>query len=97
MPDRMHYQLELAGEGATLYIAGHLADSHVSTLSAVCAELPEHVRTLRLDLRAVGSMTAEATRAVRALLQNWRLRRKGSYHLSTSYLVATLSESFGLR
>lgn len=91
MPDRMHYQLELAGEAATLYIGGQLADTHVSTLSAVCGELPPHVRTLRLDMRAVGSMTADATRAVRILLQRWRDAHQGQVRLRTSYLVATCS------
>ncbi len=89
MPDNMHYQLELSGEAATLYIAGHLQDCHVSTLATVCRSLPAHVRTLRLDMRAVGTMTADATRAIRTLLQGWRERREGDCRLSTSYLVAT--------
>jgi hypothetical protein len=92
MMDRMHYQLELAGGTATLYVAGRLDSQSISTLLEVCRLLPAHVRTLRLDLNAIGTMSAEATGAVRLLLRHWRESRHGEFRLSTSYLLATCSE-----
>ena len=89
MHDQTRYQMELAGESATLYILERIAETDGPALAALCRELPEHVRTLRVDMRAVGTMTAEAMRAVRALLAGWRARRDGRYDLRTSYLVAT--------
>ena len=92
MLDRMHYQLELSGETATLYVARTLRLHVVTSLSELFRSLPAHVRTLRLDLRALGAMTAETTGAIRLLFRNWRDSRHGEYRLSTSYLVATFSE-----
>src|SRR3979490_3409502 len=92
MMDRMHYQLELAGTTATLYVAGGLDHQSVPTLLELCRLLPPHVRTLRLDLRAIGTMSAEATGAVRLLLRDWRDSRHGEFRLSTSHLLATCSE-----
>lgn len=91
MMDRMHYQLELAGGAATLYVGGGLDHRNVSTLLDVCRSLPAQVRTLRLDLRAIGTMSADATDAVRLLLRHWRDDRQGEFRLSTSYLLATCS------
>jgi hypothetical protein len=87
----MHYQLELSGETATLYIAGVLLHESIQTLLNVCAALPSHVRTLRLDLRALGAMSADATSAVRLILRQWRDSRRGELRLSTAHLVATFS------
>jgi hypothetical protein len=92
MSDQMHYQLEISGETATLYVAGELGNRSVSTLLDVCRGLPARIRTLRLDLRAVGAMSADATNAVRLLLRDWREVRHGEFRLSTSFLVATCSE-----
>jgi hypothetical protein len=92
MSDPMHYQLEISGETATMYVGGELGAPCVSTLLDVCRTLPARVRTLRLDLRAVGTMSADATNAVRLLLRDWRERRHGEFRLSTSFLVATCSE-----
>jgi hypothetical protein len=90
--DRMHYQLEIAGKAATLYVAGSLDHDSAQALVLACGALPTHVRTLRLDLRALGAMTAEATGAVRLLLRRWCESRHGTFRLSASYLVATCSE-----
>jgi uncharacterized protein YfiM (DUF2279 family) len=88
----MHYQLEVAGETATLYLAGTLSNEDGRTLCDVCGALPASVRTLRLDLHAIGSMSAEATSIVRGLLRHWRDHRRGEFRLSTSYLLATCTE-----
>jgi hypothetical protein len=92
MSDQMHYQLEISGETATMYVGGELGNRSVSALLDVCRALPARVRTLRLDLRAVGAMSADATNAVRLLLRDWREVRHGEFRLSTSFLVATCSE-----
>jgi hypothetical protein len=97
MMDRMHYQLELAGETATLYLAGTLTYVDGLTLCDVCGALPASVRTLRLDLHAIGAMSAEATGTVRALLRYWREHRRGEFRLSTSYLLATCTKIEGTR
>jgi hypothetical protein len=91
MQDRMHHQVEVSGETATLYVAGVFGAHNVSTLLEVCRALPARVRTLRLDLRAVGTMSADATGAVRLLLRHWREDRCGEFRLSTSFLMATCS------
>ena len=93
----MHYQLELAGATATLYLAGKLSHEDGQTLCEVCGGLPASVRTLRLDLHAIGAMSADATATVRALLQHWRAQRRGEFRLSTSYLLAVCTELEGGR
>jgi|SRR5690348_12594434 len=84
----MHYQLEQTSESATIYIAGGLAQRDASALLALCDSLPTTVRTLRLDLRAVGCLSAEATTVIRRLLRHWGASR-GEFRLSTSHLMAT--------
>ena len=59
--DRMHHQLELIGETATLYVQGTLAYEDIGTLIALCDSMPDGVRTLRLDLHGLGQLSAEAT------------------------------------
>lgn len=99
MSDHLNYQLELIGDTATLYLLGGLGYQHVASLFAACATIPSTIRTLRLDLHGVGQMSAEATGTVRLLLRHWRETRQGEFRLSTSHLLATLSEttSGGLR
>jgi ABC-type transporter Mla MlaB component len=93
MSDNLTYQLELTGDTATLYLLGSLGYQHVASLFAACATIPSRVRTLRLDLHGIGQMSAEATGAVRLLLRHWRETRQGEFRLSTSHLLATLSDA----
>jgi ABC-type transporter Mla MlaB component len=93
MSDHLNYQLELAGDTATLYLLGGLGYQHVASLFAACATIPSHIRTLRLDLHGIGQMSAEATGAVRLLLRHWRETRHGEFRLSTSHMLATLSDA----
>lgn len=92
MHDRTQYQIELAGESATVYLFEHLALADESSLVALCRELPPHVRILRVDARGLGAMTASAMGAVRALFAAWRGQREGRFALRTTYLVATCSQ-----
>jgi ABC-type transporter Mla MlaB component len=91
MMDRLHYRLERSGKTATLYLAGTVSVEDALTLCDACADLPMSVRTLRLDFRAIGSMSAAAIAVVRTLLRHWRAHRGDELQLSTSHLVATFS------
>src|SRR5690348_1333498 len=89
MTHDMHYQIEQTREAATVYIAGGLAQRDVPALLALCDSLPATVRTLRLDLRALGCVSAQATAAVRQMLRHWDSTRHGEFRLTTSHLLAT--------
>jgi ABC-type transporter Mla MlaB component len=93
MMNRMQYQLEQTGETATLYLAGGLGDRDLPALIGVCDALPSTIRTFRLDLQAIGMLSAESTGVVRQLLQHWRSSRRGEFRLSTKHLVATCREA----
>lgn len=92
MTDRMHHQIELVGRTATLYVSGALGYEHVDTLIGVCAMAPPGARTLRVDLHALGQLSADALGAVRQILHYWRDSRRGDFRLTTSHMVATLRE-----
>ena len=89
MHDRTQYQIELAGESATVYLFEPIALADDSSLVAHCRDLPRHIRILRVDARGLGTMTAGGMRAVRALFAAWRERREGTFALRGSYLVAS--------
>jgi hypothetical protein len=86
-----HLQLQLDGDSATLCVHGVLDHASDRSMLDLCAALPLHVRTLRVDLRALGAMSGEATSAVRSLLAHWRSTRGGEFRLITSHLLATCS------
>ena len=92
----MQYTLEVDGDTATLCVAGTLNHGDGFTLFDACAGVCATTRTLRLDLRAIGSMSAEATGVVRALLRQWREHHRGDVRLSTTHLVATLTQLEGM-
>src|SRR3954466_9011967 len=79
MTTQMDYQMELAGETATLYVTGTLGQEHVDTLIHACRATP--ARTLRVDVHGLGTLTAEAVGAVRELLHYWRDSRRGDFRL----------------
>ena len=92
MTKRMHHQLELVGRTATLYVSGALGYEHVDTLIGACSMAPDRARTLRVDLHALGQLSADALGAVRQILHYWRDTRRGDFRLTTSHMVATLRE-----
>lgn len=92
MTNRMHHQLELVGRTATLYVTGALGYDDVETLIHACATAPARARTLRVDLHALGQLSADALGAVRQILHYWRDTRHGDFRLTTSHMVATLRE-----
>lgn len=89
MTQAMHYQIEQTTESATLYVAGSLARHDAPALLALCNALPMTVSILRLDLCAVGYLSADAIDVIRRLLRHWAARRGGGFRLSTSHLMAT--------
>lgn len=93
MSKRPDFQLELSGTTATLYVLEAVDPAAVGHLVDICRELPVSVRTLRLDMSALGSMSADALELPRRLLRLWRTSRIGDFRLSTSFLVATVSEA----
>lgn len=93
MTNGVHYQLELTGDTATLYLSGALGTADVARLCHECASLPASIRTLRIDLNALNCVEADTMDATRSLLRNWRASRRGNFRLSFSapHLFATLS------
>jgi hypothetical protein len=89
MTNVMRFQLEQTSESATLYLAGRLTLADGPALLAACDSLPTTVSTLRLDLRALGYLSAEAIDVIRRLLRHWSAERRGEFRLSTSHLMAT--------
>jgi hypothetical protein len=51
MRDQTYFKLRLDGDTATLCVRGMLDEVADATMIDVCAALPLHVRTLRVDLR----------------------------------------------
>jgi len=98
MTDRLHSQIELTGETATLYLSGALGPADVERLCEECASLPASIRTLRIDLNALDRVGADSMDATRSLLRHWRASRRGQFRLSFSApnLIATLSGDDGL-
>jgi ABC-type transporter Mla MlaB component len=92
MTQRMQCQIEMVGETATLYVSGALGRENIETLIAVSVGMPARIRTLRVDLHALGQLTAGAMSAIRALLAHWRESRHGEFRLSTAHLTATLRD-----
>ena len=93
MTKRMQCQIEMVGETATLYVSGTLGRENTGTLVAISAGMPARIRTLRVDLQALGQLSADAIAAVRVLLGHWRHSRQGEFRLSTSHLMATLRDA----
>ena len=87
--DRTQYQIELAGDSATVYLFEQLGTDGESSLATLCRDLPAHVRILRVDARGLGMMTSGAMHTVRALFAAWQERREGQCILRGSYLVAS--------
>ena len=94
MTTRLAHALEVSDASATLYLAGTLTGADAFPLRGVCRDIPRHVRTLRLDLKAVTRLEEGAMETVRALIRYWRESRQGSFRLSfaSEQLVATMVE-----
>jgi ABC-type transporter Mla MlaB component len=91
---RLHHEIEVADDCATLYLSGVLGAGDHAPLTAACDGLPAHVRTLRLDLHGIDEVDDAALVAVRAVLRYWRASRGGSFRLSlaSERIVATYAE-----
>ena len=91
MTTGLQHSLEVSDGSATLYLAGTLAGSDAFALRGVCRDIPERIRTLRLDLHAVTRLDDGGLNAIRALVRYWRDTRAGGFRLSfaSEHLVAT--------
>jgi ABC-type transporter Mla MlaB component len=91
---KLHYEIEVADDAATLYLSGILSADDAFRLSGACIDLPARVLTLRLDLHAVEKVEEDAMDAIRGVLRYWRESRGGSFRLSfaTERIVATYGE-----
>lgn len=79
---RLHHQLERTVNCATLYLTGRLHCGDELTLLRLVSGLPHEVRTLRLDLHALGDVDESTIERVKPLLRHWRAQRAGAVHLS---------------
>ena len=91
---RLLHAIEVADDCATLYLSGALRAGDHAVLTVACDGLPDHVRTLRLDLHGIDDVDDDALVAVRAVLRYWRASRGGSFRLSiaSERIVATYAE-----
>lgn len=91
--ERTVYQLEIAGETATLYLSSSVASRDLESLRSLCDDLPRAVRTLRVDLHAMTAMNEELVAAMRILIRHWRDSGRADVRLSfrTPHIVATFA------
>jgi len=87
----LQHSLEVSDGSATLYLAGTIAGADAFKLRGLCRDIPERVRTLRLDLHAVTKLDDGAMSTIRSLVRYWRESRGGGFRLSfaSEHLVAT--------
>ena len=69
--------IESHHSAATLYAAGELTTAGVLEAIACVEQLPERIRALCVDLRAVRSPDPRALRALELALRTWRGARRG--------------------
>jgi hypothetical protein len=81
---RLHHQLERTANGATLYLTGRLRAGDKVTLLQLISGLPREVRTLRLDLHALGDVDETTIEWVRLVLSHWRERWRVNSRLASS-------------
>ena len=93
MTTGLEHALELSERSATLYLTGELTAADAFRLRGVCREIPEQVRTLRVDLQGVVRIDVGALATIRAVVRYWKHSRGGAFRLSiaSEHLVATLS------
>jgi ABC-type transporter Mla MlaB component len=73
----LDYSLEAHHDAATLYVTGRLTTAGVIAAMHACEELPDRVRTLRVDLRGTAGTDASAFDALAFTTRRWRDVRGG--------------------
>jgi hypothetical protein len=71
------YVLEAHRDSATLYVTGTLSTAGIVAAMHCCEQLPELVRTLRVDLRATSGAEPSAFDALAFTTRRWRDVRGG--------------------
>lgn len=74
---RYTHLLEVHTEFATLHLRGMMCDDDVSLVRAMCTQLPETVRVLRVDLSGMAPLDEDVREHILALVKDWRARRFG--------------------
>jgi ABC-type transporter Mla MlaB component len=89
----LEHALEVSESTATLYLSGELTAADAFRLRGICSEIPEQVRTLRVDLHGIVRIDVGALATIRGVVRFWKNSRSGTFRLSlaTQHLVATLS------
>ena len=75
-PDLLYF-IEAHRDSATLYVTGTLSTAGVIAAMHCCEQLPEMVRTLRVDLRATIGSEPSAFDALAFTTRRWRDVRGG--------------------
>jgi ABC-type transporter Mla MlaB component len=73
----LDYSLEAHHDAATLYVTGRLTTERVIAAMHACDDLPDRVRTLRVDLRGTDGTDASAFDALAFTTRRWRDVRGG--------------------
>lgn len=87
----LQHSLEVSDGSATLYLAGTLTGADAFPLRGLCRDIPDRIRTLRVDLHAVTRLDDGALDAIRAVVRYWRDSRCGGFRVSfaSEHLMAT--------
>jgi hypothetical protein len=72
----LQFTIEAHSAAATLYLRGPLSVSGALTAVVACEQLPEAIRTLRLDAAATRADDAREYDLLRALVEAWHSRRR---------------------
>lgn len=77
MSSTLHCALEAHTSAATIYLRGTLSTTGTLLALRCCEELPDSVRTLRIDLHGVEYVQPSALHSLALVLRGWRERRGG--------------------
>jgi hypothetical protein len=69
--------IEAHSSAATVYINGPLTASVAALTIMACRRLPPTIRGIRVDLRSVSVCDLDALAMLEALIEEWRIERRG--------------------
>lgn len=88
---RRAYSLEVFGRNAILYLKGILTMSSAIEAMHVCETLPEHITSLRVDMRRVERGDGRGVDHVGLRLRPWREARRGTTRIDLPHLPMSFS------
>jgi ABC-type transporter Mla MlaB component len=77
-PFHSQYEIEAHQEAATVYMRGSLSVAGAMAVMRSAETLPDYVRALVVDLRAVSQVEAAGIYALHDLLRRWKAGRNGA-------------------